>query len=46
VIVASWIVNVALTFLAAIFKFSLVLIVAVVLIVIFGIWWARARRRD
>ncbi|MFU8945853.1 hypothetical protein ACLRGF_03880 [Mycetocola zhadangensis] len=43
VVVASWIVNIALTFLAVAFKFALVALVAVVLLVFVGIWWARSR---
>jgi uncharacterized protein YacL len=43
VVVASWIVNIALTFLAVAFKFALVALVAVVLLVFVGIWWARTR---
>ncbi|MCP2031906.1 uncharacterized protein YacL [Okibacterium sp. HSC-33S16] len=43
VVVASWIVNIALTFLAVAIKFALVALVAVVLLVVVGIWWARTR---
>ena len=43
VVVASFIVNIALTFLAAAFKFTLIALVAVVLLVVVGIWWARTR---
>lgn len=46
VIVASWVVNIALAALAAIIKVALIVGVAVVLLVVAWIWWARARAND
>lgn len=46
VIVASWIVNIALAFLAAAIKFVLIAGVAVVLIAVAWVWWSRARADD
>ena len=43
VVVASWIVNFALSFIAVAFKFALVALVAIVLLIVVGIWWARSR---
>lgn len=43
VIVASWIVNIALAFLAAAIKFVLIAGVALVLVVVAWVWWSRAR---
>ncbi|AWB85994.1 hypothetical protein [Mycetocola zhujimingii] len=43
VVVASWIVNIALAFLAAAIKFALIALVAVVLLIVVGVWWARTR---
>ena len=45
-IVASWIVNVALAFLAATIKFVLIAAVALVLLAVGGLWWARVRGRE
>jgi hypothetical protein len=46
VFVASWIVNLALAFLAAAIKFVLIAGVAIVLLAIGWVWWARSRSRD
>jgi uncharacterized protein YacL len=46
VIVASVIVNVALTFLAAAIKFALIALVALLLLGVGWVWWARIRSRD
>lgn len=46
VIVASWIVNIALAFLGALIKFVLIAGVAVVLIVAAWAWWSRSRAND
>jgi hypothetical protein len=45
-VVATWIVNVALAFLAAAIKFGLIAVVALVLIVVVGVWWSRVRGRE
>ena len=45
-VVASWIVNVALAFLAAAIKFVLIAAVALVLLAVGGLWWARVRGRE
>ena len=46
VIVASWIVNIALAFLGAVIKFVLIAGVALVLIVAAWAWWSRSRAND
>jgi uncharacterized integral membrane protein len=46
VFLASVIVNVALTFLAAAFKLVLIAGVALVLVAVGWVWWARIRSRD
>ena len=45
-VVATWIVNVALAFLAAAIKFVLIAAVALVLIAVVGVWWSRVRGRE
>lgn len=46
VLIASVIVNLALSFLAAVIKFVLIAGVAVVLLAVAWTWWARSRSRD
>ncbi|MET0480091.1 MAG: hypothetical protein ABWZ69_01915 [Mycetocola sp.] len=46
ILVASLIVNFALAVLAAAFKFALIAVVALVLLAVGWIWWARIRSRD
>lgn len=46
IVVASWIVNIALSFLAVAIKFLLIAVVALVLIGVGWVWWARVRARD
>jgi uncharacterized protein YacL len=46
VMIASVLVNVALTFLAAALKFALIAVVALVLLGVGWVWWARIRSRN